>query len=138
MADAHDEELKAAKDYASSYYGDAGIEGDFDRLAKYQPDVVKGYMTLRSGIFREPPEGALSAKDKELVILGIEVSNKKVNPPPEWHARKAIESGATVEEVAEVVSLAIMLGGMMTFRESGRFVLAAAEKRAQELAEEGK
>lgn len=129
--------LEQAKAYASSYYGDAGIETDFDRLAKYCPEVIEGYMKVRSGIFQEPPEGALSAKYMELVILGIECAAKKVNPPPAWHAKKAIESGATVEEVAEVVSLAIMLGGMMTYRESGRFVLAAAEERAAELAAEG-
>jgi hypothetical protein len=43
---------------------------------------------------------------------------------------RAIKAGATVEQVAEVVSLCIMIGGMLTFQESGKFALKAAEDAA--------
>jgi alkylhydroperoxidase/carboxymuconolactone decarboxylase family protein YurZ len=91
-------------------------------------------MAMREGLFREPPAGALDHKTKELIILGIECVSKKTNPPPVGHTRKAIEAGATPAEVAEVVGLSIMLGGMITFRESGRFVLREAVEHAARLA----
>jgi alkylhydroperoxidase/carboxymuconolactone decarboxylase family protein YurZ len=130
---ATEERLDAAWEYARGYYKDKDVEREFELLAEFQPDVFAGYMGMRKGLFREPPEGALDHKTKELVILGIECISKKTNPPPTAHTRKAIEAGATPAEVAEVVGLCIMLGGMITFRESGRFVLREAVEHAERL-----
>jgi alkylhydroperoxidase/carboxymuconolactone decarboxylase family protein YurZ len=130
---APDERLDAAWDYARGYYKDKDVEGEFEMLARYQPNVFASYMAMREALFREPPDGALDHKTKELVILGIECVARKTNPPPTGHTRKAIEAGATPEEVAEVVGLCIMLGGMITFRESGRFVLREAVEHAERL-----
>ena len=124
---ATEERLDAAWEYARGYYQDKDVEREFELLAEYQPDVFASYMAMRKGLFREPSDGgALDHKTKELIILGIECVSKKTNPPPVGHTRKAIEAGATPAEVAEVVGLSIMLGGMITFRESGRFVLREA------------
>ena len=125
--------LAGAWEYARSYYQDADVEREFELLANYQPAVFTSYMSMRSGLFEEPPGGAMDRKTKELVILAIECIARKTNPPPVAHTRKAIEAGATPEEVSEVVGLCIMLGGMITFRESGRFVLREAVEHAERL-----
>ena len=127
----------AAWEYARSYYQDADVERDFEVLSEYQPDVFASYMSMRSSLFRTPPDGALDRKTKELVILGIECIARKTNPPPVGHTRKAIEAGATPAEVSEVVGLCIMLGGMITYRESGRFVLHEAVEHAKRIAADG-
>ena len=119
--------LQKAWDYARSYYQDPDVLEDFERLSKYAPAVFTSYMDMRRGIF-ESPDAALSAKERELVIVGIEIMARKTNPPPVGHTRKAIDEGATIEEIAEVVAICIMIGGMITYRESGRFVMEAAEE----------
>lgn len=129
-----DEGVAAAWNYARSYYQDPEVEREFQLLAEFQPAVFTSYMSMRSGLFQTPPDGALDRKTKELVILGIECIARKTNPPPLGHTRKAIEAGATPKEVSEVVGLCIMLGGMITFRESGRFVLREAVDYAERLA----
>ncbi|MGH2456421.1 MAG: carboxymuconolactone decarboxylase family protein [Candidatus Limnocylindria bacterium] len=128
-----DDRLAAAWEYAHRYYRDPQVEAEFELLSRFQPEVFTSYMSMRSGLFREPPDGALDARTKELVILGMECMGRKTNPPPTGHARKAIEAGATPQEVSEVVGLSIMLGGMITFRESGRFVLREAVDHAERL-----
>jgi alkylhydroperoxidase/carboxymuconolactone decarboxylase family protein YurZ len=130
-----DERLQAAWEYARSYYKDPQVEQEFELLARIQPEVFASYMAMRRGLFQTPPDGALDRKTKELVILGIECMGRKTNPPPTGHTRKALEAGATPAEIAEVVGLAIMLGGMITFRESGRFVLKEAVEHAERIRE---
>lgn len=129
--------LDAAWDYARNYYQDEQVEAEFKLLSDFQPGVFTSYMTMRESLFREPPDGVLDQKTKELVILGIECMARKTNPPPVGHTRKAIDAGATPAEVAEIVGLCIMLGGMITFRESGRFVLREAVDHAAATRAEG-
>ena len=134
MADTGASRVDEAWDYARDCYKDKAVLDEFERLARYSPETFAGYMDLRRAAFKTEEEGsALPLKVKELVAVGAELIAYKTNPPPVGHARKAIDAGATVREIAEVIGIAIMLGGMMTFRESGRFVLKAAEDRAREL-----
>lgn len=107
----------------------------FELLIKYRPEVLDGYLALRQAAFNTGPDAALSPKIKELVIIAIECARTKTNPPPVGHARRAIDAGATLQEIAEVVSLCIPIAGMLTYQESGRHVLAAAEEHARKLAE---
>ena len=129
----NEDRLSDAWEYARSYYKNPEVEREFELLAQFQPEVFASYMSMRSGLFQTPPDGALDRKTKELVILGIECMARKTNPPPVGHTRKAIEAGATPKEVSEVVGLCIMLGGMVTYRESGRFVLREAVEHAARL-----
>ena len=120
--------LEAAWEYARGYYKEERVIASFQALARYNPGAFVGYMTMREGIFKAPPDGALSVKTKELIILAIECALKKTNPPPLGHTRRAVAAGASVEEIAEVVSICIMISGMLTYQESGRFVLEEAER----------
>jgi alkylhydroperoxidase/carboxymuconolactone decarboxylase family protein YurZ len=124
-------------DYARGYYKNPEVLKDFELLARYRPEVVEGYMTLRQAAFNVGDEAALSPKVKELIILAIEMARTKTNPPPVGHAVKAVDSGATPMEIAEVASLCILIGGMLTYQESGRYVLRAAEERYRELHDNG-
>lgn len=123
-------ELDKAWEYARSYFPDVS---HYELLARYRPEMVHGYMTLRQAAYNTGPNAAIPPHMKELVILAIEVASKKTNPPPIQHAKRAIERGATPQEVAEIISLCIMIGGMLTYREAGRFALQAAEERYAEL-----
>ncbi len=105
---------------------------DFELLLAYCPDVATRWMEFRQAVFPDAPEGGLSAKERELITTAIEVAAKKTNPPPEGHARKAMEAGATVQELAEAISICVLLAGMVTYRESGRFALRAAVEWAQQ------
>lgn len=128
MDDQRQAALDVAWAYARGYYKEERVIASFEALARHNPDAFVGYMTMREGIFKAPPDGALSLKTKELVILAIECALKKTNPPPLGHTRRAVAAGASVAEIAEVVSICIMISGMLTYQESGRFVLEEAER----------
>jgi alkylhydroperoxidase/carboxymuconolactone decarboxylase family protein YurZ len=120
-------------DDATAYFNDPNVMRDFELLARYRAAVFDGYMTLRKAAYNTAPDAALTPKMQELVVLGIEIARAKTNPPPINHARRAIECGATPAEVAEVASLCIAICGMLTYQESGRFALRAAEERYEEI-----
>lgn len=121
------EEIAAAWDYALEYYGE-GVTEVLGPLADYRPEVFHGYIALRRAAFNTGPDAALPAKIKELIILAIEIATRKTNPPPVGHTRRAMAAGATVQEIAEVVSLCLMIGGMLTYHEAGWPVLQLARE----------
>lgn len=121
-------DLEAAFEYARTYYNNPDVIADFELLARYRPEVFGGYITLRQAAFNTDAEAALTRREKELIILAIEIARTKVNPPPVGHAKRAIEAGATPAEIAEVASLCIMISGMLSYQESGRYALRAAEE----------
>ena len=127
------EQVQQDWEYARKYYGDvaklynekAGA-GALELLAEYRPEVFHGYMTLRQGAFNLGPDAALSRKVKELIIIAIEVAMRKTNPVPLGHTRRAIDAGASVHEIAEVVSLCLLITGMLSYHEAGWPVLKEA------------
>ena len=125
-------EMSDAWAYAKDYYQNPQVMEDYELLSRYRPEVFHGYITLRRAAFNDDEGAALPAKIKELIILAIEIARTKTNPPPVGHAKRAIDSGATPAEVAEVASLCILIGGMLTYQESGRHALRAAEERYRE------
>lgn len=125
-------EMADAWAYAKDYYQNPQVMSDYELLARYRPEVFHGYITLRRAAFNEDDSAALTPKMKELIILAIEIARTKTNPPPVGHAKRAVDSGATPAEIAEVASLCILIGGMLTYQESGRHALRAAEERYAE------
>jgi len=104
----------------------------YEGLIKYAPNVLDGYLTFRQAAFESGPESALPLKVKELIVIAVQCALRKTNPPPVGHARRAIDAGATLQEIAEAVALIIPITGMMTYQESGQHVIEAAEKYLQE------
>jgi AhpD family alkylhydroperoxidase len=71
------------------------------------PDVYKGYAALSSAAMAP---GVLDAKTKELIALGISVT-LHCDGCIAAHARGAATAGATREEAAEALGVAVMLNG---------------------------
>ena len=55
-------------------------------------------------------DGALSGKTKELIALGIAIT-VRCEGCIAFHVRDAITAGATPEEIAETVGVAVLMGG---------------------------
>jgi AhpD family alkylhydroperoxidase len=76
-------------------------------LAAQIPEVMKAVMGLHSEVVKD---GALSAKTKELMMIGIAVAIRCEYCL--WkHVPEAARMGATREEILEAVSTAIMMSG---------------------------
>jgi alkylhydroperoxidase/carboxymuconolactone decarboxylase family protein YurZ len=119
---------KASTDtYVSEYYTDAPTADSFTLLKEHGEHLLDAYVATRQVAFEGTVDqpGHLSRKDRELVILGMEIMARK-NPPPVFHAQKAVESGATIEEIVDVIGLCIIIGGMITYQDAGQFVLREA------------
>jgi alkylhydroperoxidase/carboxymuconolactone decarboxylase family protein YurZ len=122
-------DLESVREYSKAYYGE--VLESYERLGRYRPDVLVDWINLRRSIFESDKPDGLSLREFELVSTAIEIAAHK--PNPDRHARLAIDAGATVRQVADVVSVCILLGGMMTYIVSGQHALRAAEERAREL-----
>lgn len=122
-----EENWKSIEKYCIEQYG--VIPNEFKLMRRYFPDVIEGFVSLRKATTKEPPVGALPKRFKELIIVAIETALKK---PALLHAKNAIKAGATVKEVAEVVSICIWLAGMASYVVAGYPALKAAEEQAQE------
>jgi alkylhydroperoxidase/carboxymuconolactone decarboxylase family protein YurZ len=122
-------------DYIASYYTDADTVESFRLLVKHRPGVVRGYTDLRRDLF-EGEDQAIPGKYKELIIIAMECIARKVNPAPLFHARKAVDAGASLAEITEAVCLALMIGGMITYQEAGQHVLKEAERYLAEKGDE--
>ena len=58
-------------------------------------------------------DAALSRKHKELIAVGISVTID-CESCMQWHIEKAVEHGATFEEILEALDVAIMMGNGAT------------------------
>jgi len=71
------------------------------------PEVYSGYVRMSAGAMGD---GALSGKMKELIALAIAVT-RECDGCIAAHARGAASKGATAQEVAEALGVAITLNG---------------------------
>lgn len=76
-------------------------------LRRMIPDVYKGFAALHQAAFTE---GALSSKIKELIALSIAVS-EECDGCIAAHADAAVRQGASREEAAEAIGVAILMNG---------------------------
>ncbi len=74
---------------------------------KTHPTAGDGFTGLHHGSMGT---GALSLREKELVALGIGISKQCVDCIG-FHIQSAIKAGATREDVAETIGVAMMMGG---------------------------
>lgn len=70
------------------------------------PEVMKGFSGLAQGSLAA---GALDTKTKELIALAISVATR-CDDCIGFHAKAALEKGATREEIFETLGTAIYLG----------------------------
>jgi AhpD family alkylhydroperoxidase len=77
------------------------------RLRAAIPGVYQGYLALQQAAMGD---GALPARTKELIALAIAVT-RECDGCIVAHARSAQQSGASAEEVAEALGVAILMNG---------------------------
>jgi AhpD family alkylhydroperoxidase len=76
-------------------------------LVQLVPDAIKAFGTLS----REAQKaGDLDHKAKELIALAIGVSTR-CDGCIAYHARNSVRAGATRQEVAETLAVAVQMGG---------------------------
>lgn len=82
----------------------------FEYMAKFSeqhPEIASSFMNLTGNVMQD---GALGAKEKELIAVGIAVGLRCV-PCIYAHTKAALGLGATPDEVLEAASVAVTMGG---------------------------
>jgi AhpD family alkylhydroperoxidase len=83
------------------------LRGPYRALREAIPDVMSAYGALRAAAMAD---GALTAKTKELIALAISIT-RECDGCIAAHARGAARQGATIEEVTEMIGVAISMNG---------------------------
>jgi len=83
------------------------FKNDVAKMKQHLPDTVSGFAGLFSKVMTN---GALSVREKELVALGIGVS-QRCAPCIRLHVQKCLDAGATKEQILEAASVAVMMAG---------------------------
>jgi AhpD family alkylhydroperoxidase len=83
------------------------LRAPFRELSEAIPDVMAGFNALHTASMAE---GVLSMKTKELIALAISIT-RECDGCIAAHARGAARRGATVQEVTEMIGVAISMNG---------------------------
>lgn len=84
-----------------------GISEYMAVLRKMAPDAMNGFSALAKGATQD---GALDKKTKELIALALGVS-VRCDGCIGFHSKALVDLGATREEVAETMAMAVYMGG---------------------------
>lgn len=76
-------------------------------LRDHIPDVIGAYATMQRAAMAD---GALTARVKELIALAVSIT-RECDGCIAAHAKGAARQGATEEEVAEAIGVAVVLNG---------------------------
>ena len=101
---------------------------NIDNYKAEQPRGAAGFSNLHQGVMFE---GDLSKKHKELIALAIGIS-KQCSDCIGFHVKAAIKAGATKQEVAETVSVCILMGGGPAYMYGARALEAYDQFAPQE------
>lgn len=71
------------------------------------PATMRSYGALHTGSMSE---GVLSSKHKELIALGIAIT-QCCDGCIAYHVHDALQAGATAEEIHETIGVSILMGG---------------------------
>lgn len=77
------------------------------KLKKAAPDAIAGFSAMAQGATKD---GVLDEKTKELIALAIGVSTR-CDGCIGFHTKKLHSLGATSEEIAETLGVAVYMGG---------------------------
>lgn len=80
---------------------------NLDNFRQTQPAAAKGFSALHHATMQG---GAVGAKEKELIALSIGIAQQCIDCIG-FHVKAAIAAGASRDEIAETVSVNIMMGG---------------------------
>ncbi len=99
-----------------------------ERIAAALPGVVDAFFKLHGEVCKD---GALSAKVKELISLGIAIA-VHCEGCIDCHIEDALKHGATPEEIAETVGAAILMGGGPSMVYGGKALEALEQFQARQ------
>jgi AhpD family alkylhydroperoxidase len=77
------------------------------RLGRTIPGTMGAFSRLHHATIGD---GALSAKEKELISLGIAIT-VRCDGCIAFHVHDALEAGASRDEIAETIGVAVLMGG---------------------------
>jgi AhpD family alkylhydroperoxidase len=80
---------------------------DSEKMKQVAPEIVRGFGALFASVMKD---GALKAKEKELVALGIALA-LRCEPCIRLHIQKCLQAGNTPAEILEVAGVAVMMQG---------------------------
>ena len=83
------------------------MRGKLRNLNQTIPETAKGFGALSAAA---KAQGALDLKTKEFVAIGIAVADR-CEPCIGFHVEALIRAGGTRDELAEVLSMCIQMGG---------------------------
>ncbi len=83
------------------------LAAGFKRLGEANPEVMSGFGQIHRAA---AGDGALPAKVKELIALAISITSH-CDGCISFHTHDALKAGATREEIAEAIGVAILMGG---------------------------
>ncbi len=86
----------------------------WQKMEALEPELTAKATGLRDYVFAE---GALPRRTKELIYLGMCCATR-FHDGIRIHAQRALEQGATAEEVYEAIALSIVCAGIPAFREA--------------------
>ncbi|MEN0073472.1 MAG: carboxymuconolactone decarboxylase family protein [Paracraurococcus sp.] len=112
--------MSAVKDWEAY---SAGLRTQGKALSALHPDLVKGFAALNQGA---ASARHLDAKTRELIALAVAVTTR-CDGCIDAHVRKAKHAGATREEMAEALGVAIALNAGAAFTYSLHVLDAAGE-----------
>ncbi len=98
------------------------LAGRVGQLAKLSPDVMRGLETLESAAAKT---GRLDPKTHELIALAVAVTTR-CDGCITFHTKKAVECGATLEDISEALGTAIALNAGAALVYSSRVLDAHA------------
>jgi AhpD family alkylhydroperoxidase len=78
-----------------------------NKLGESLPLTMTAFVQLHQ---KTVEDGALSAKIKELIALGIAIT-VRCDGCISYHVHDALEAGASRQEIAETIGVAILMGG---------------------------
>lgn len=76
-------------------------------IKRYTPDIMQGTFDLSQTVFKA---GSLDKKTKEMLALAIAVATR-CDGCIGFHTEALVKLGITIEEIAELLGVAIYMGG---------------------------
>ena len=103
------------------------LGGRLGELSKLSPDTLRGYQTLSAA---NSKTGKLDEKTRQLISLAVAVTTR-CDGCIVFHSEAALKAGATKEEIAESLGVAVAMNAGAALIFSTRVLDAVSAKSAQ-------
>lgn len=81
---------------------------NLNTFRQLRPEAGSGFTAMHRGAMKAP--GAMTLRERELVALGIGIATRCVDCIG-FHLQAAAKAGATRDDIADTISVAVMMGG---------------------------